>query len=432
MKPLVTAVVSDATGTMEATFFNQPWLANRYTPGTRLILTGKYQAHNRFRVSSTRSPRARRRRGGDLSRHGRADLRPDPGARARPPAADCTRDRAAARPAARRERPAGRAAALDAAHFGDQEAGRRRLAFDELLLFQLAFLQRRALRRAVRPGDPARRAGDAQRRPGPRPCPSRPRTTRPRRWPPSTRTSPAERPMQRLLMGEVGSGKTVVALYAMLRAVENGAQAALMAPTETLAEQHFATLQTLLPHAMVSVALLTGATPQARRRTLLAKLGTRRAQPAGRHPRADRGARGVRPAGGRRRRRAAPLRRQPAPRAGPQGAARPGPARPAHDGDADPAHPGADRLRRPRHHHPARAARRPPADRDPRRQHRGRARPGLRRASARSSTPAARRSSSARWSRQRGAGGARGDRRVRAAAARRVPRPPRSCSCTAA
>ena len=47
--------------------------------------------------------------------------------------------------------------------------------------------------------------------------------------------------MQRLLMGEVGSGKTVVALYAMLRAVEHGCQAALMAPTETLAEQHFAT-----------------------------------------------------------------------------------------------------------------------------------------------------------------------------------------------
>ncbi len=53
--------------------------------------------------------------------------------------------------------------------------------------------------------------------------------------------------MQRLLMGEVGSGKTVVALYALLRAVEHGFQGALMAPTETLAEQHFATLQALLP-----------------------------------------------------------------------------------------------------------------------------------------------------------------------------------------
>jgi ATP-dependent DNA helicase RecG len=75
-------------------------------------------------------------------------------------------------------------------------------------------------------------------------------------------------------MGEVGSGKTVVALYAMLRAVEHGAQAALMAPTETLAEQHFATLQSLLPSAMVSVALLTGATPQSRRTDLLAKLAS--------------------------------------------------------------------------------------------------------------------------------------------------------------
>src|SRR5205814_966204 len=46
-------------------------------------------------------------------------------------------------------------------------------------------------------------------------------------------------PMQRLLQGDVGSGKTVVALYALLRAVEQGRQGALMAPTETLAEQHF-------------------------------------------------------------------------------------------------------------------------------------------------------------------------------------------------
>ena len=56
-----------------------------------------------------------------------------------------------------------------------------------------------------------------------------------------------DRPMQRLVMGEVGSGKTAVAVYAMLRAVESGAQAALMAPTEMLAEQHFATLQALMP-----------------------------------------------------------------------------------------------------------------------------------------------------------------------------------------
>jgi len=72
----------------------------------------------------------------------------------------------------------------------------------------------------------------------------------------------------------VGSGKTVVAVAAMLRAVEHGMQAALMAPTETLAVQHFATLQRLLPGEAVRAALLTGATPAARRRDILGKLAT--------------------------------------------------------------------------------------------------------------------------------------------------------------
>ncbi len=80
--------------------------------------------------------------------------------------------------------------------------------------------------------------------------------------------------MQRLLMGEVGSGKTVVALHAMLRAVEHGAQAALMAPTETLAEQHFATVQRLLGSESVTVALLTGSTATNRRADTLGKLAS--------------------------------------------------------------------------------------------------------------------------------------------------------------
>ena len=81
--------------------------------------------------------------------------------------------------------------------------------------------------------------------------------------------------MQRLLMGEVGSGKTVVALYAMLRALEAGHQAALMAPTETLAEQHFRTLETLLAAEPAPVALLTSATPKPRRAELLESLASR-------------------------------------------------------------------------------------------------------------------------------------------------------------
>ena len=69
-------------------------------------------------------------------------------------------------------------------------------------------------------------------------------------------------PMQRLLQGDVGSGKTVVALYALLRAVEHGRQGALMAPTETLAEQHFFTIEGLCAELGVTCALLTSASPK--------------------------------------------------------------------------------------------------------------------------------------------------------------------------
>src|SRR5437667_11910428 len=65
--------------------------------------------------------------------------------------------------------------------------------------------------------------------------------------------------MQRLLQGDVGSGKTVVALYALLRAVEHGRQGALMAPTETLAEQHFLTIEGLCAELGVACVLLTSA-----------------------------------------------------------------------------------------------------------------------------------------------------------------------------
>ncbi len=76
----------------------------------------------------------------------------------------------------------------------------------------------------------------------------------------------APRRMLRLLQGDVGSGKTLVAVLAMLRAVEAGAQAALMAPTEVLARQHYRTLSRLIP---VPVALLTGSVKgQARARIL--------------------------------------------------------------------------------------------------------------------------------------------------------------------
>jgi ATP-dependent DNA helicase RecG len=167
---------------------------------------------------------------------------------------------------------------LRAAHFpvepGDEEQGRRRLAFDELLLAQLALQQRRRHRRIASAAPVLNQTSELT-----------------SRWLKTGLPFPltgdqqaaitaidadlvSDQPMQRLLMGEVGSGKTVVALYAMLRAMEHDLQAALMAPTETLAEQHFATIQTLLGAEPVRAGLLTGSTPARRRADLLAKLAT--------------------------------------------------------------------------------------------------------------------------------------------------------------
>ncbi|HZL86860.1 MAG TPA: ATP-dependent DNA helicase RecG, partial [Pirellulaceae bacterium] len=80
------------------------------------------------------------------------------------------------------------------------------------------------------------------------------------------------RPMNRLLQGDVGSGKTVVAMYAMLLAVAHGHQAALMAPTEVLAQQHLRTLSMALAASKVRIGLLTGSLTPAERKELLAKI----------------------------------------------------------------------------------------------------------------------------------------------------------------
>jgi ATP-dependent DNA helicase RecG len=80
------------------------------------------------------------------------------------------------------------------------------------------------------------------------------------------------RPMNRLLQGDVGAGKTIVALLAALVAMENGLQVAFMAPTEILAEQHFANIVRLLQPSRFRVALLTGSTAKAARREQLAEV----------------------------------------------------------------------------------------------------------------------------------------------------------------
>ena len=83
-----------------------------------------------------------------------------------------------------------------------------------------------------------------------------------------------EKPMRRLLQGDVGSGKTVVAIAALLTAVEAGGQGAIMAPTEVLAEQHYLSISAALSDLPVNVVILTGSQGAAERRTALEQIAS--------------------------------------------------------------------------------------------------------------------------------------------------------------
>ncbi len=165
-------------------------------------------------------------------------------------------------------------AALLAVHLPTElpgDAPRARLAYDELLAHQVAMAWTRARNRR-RPGRPIE--GDGQLRAaalakfGHAPTPSQVRALAE-----IDADLAAPRRMLRLLQGDVGSGKTLVALLAMLRAAEAGRQAALMAPTEVLAKQHLRTLEKLSP---VPVGILTGSVKGVERRRVLSGLETGR------------------------------------------------------------------------------------------------------------------------------------------------------------
>ncbi|MCT0226282.1 ATP-dependent DNA helicase RecG [Synechococcus sp. CS-1328] len=164
------------------------------------------------------------------------------------------------------------------------QAARRRLVFDEFLLLQLALCRRRLeFRSRIAPVLQCPAGGGDGATDGTTTTPTLvdrfldllpfPLTGAQQRVLSDIRSDLARpQPMARLVQGDVGSGKTVVALAALLIAVEAGCQGVLMAPTEVLAEQHFAKIGAWLPQLHVSSALLTGSTPAARRRELLQDL----------------------------------------------------------------------------------------------------------------------------------------------------------------
>jgi ATP-dependent DNA helicase RecG len=304
--------VGDESGTVRATWFNQPWVARKLTPGTGLLLTGSLDKRG-FRVSEyefmAAGPRAAR---GEEDAAGEGVLDPPPPA---PPAGEADEEvgrpesgLVPVHPATESLKPqrirqwmeqavlsvgnvleplpaklrvrrdlAGVADAISAVHFPeteeDVEEARERLGFEELFLYQAILATRKRAHRAARPAPRLGKPGEQVGR-WVESLPFEPTRDQLRAFDEIDVDLGSGEPMQRLLMGEVGSGKTVVAVYSMLRALEAGLQTVLMAPTETLAEQHAATLGKLLSEEATPFALLTGATPAARRKEALERLAT--------------------------------------------------------------------------------------------------------------------------------------------------------------
>ena len=280
---ILSVKVGDDSGSVRATWFNQPWVAQKLTPGASLLLTGS-QDKRGFRVSEYEVMAE-----GGPARSSSGSLVPVHPATE---ALKAQRIRQWMEQAVRwvgnvleplpvelrlRRGLAGAADAVKAVHFpeseDDVEEARKRLAFEELFLYQALLTTRKQSHRTARPAPKLGKPGELVGR-WIESLPFEPTRDQLKAFDEIDADLDSGEPMQRLLMGEVGSGKTVVALYSMLRALEAGFQAVLMAPTETLAEQHAVTLGKLLAEDATPFALLTGATPAARRREALERLAT--------------------------------------------------------------------------------------------------------------------------------------------------------------
>jgi ATP-dependent DNA helicase RecG len=154
----------------------------------------------------------------------------------------------------------------------DLARAQRRFVFQELFVLQLALSTRKAQQRALQaPALSATAKIDARIR---RLLPFELTPSQEKAIAEVTADMAIDRPMNRLLQGDVGSGKTLVALYAMLVAIAHGKQAVLMAPTEILARQHADTLASLLEASRVRFAVLAGGTSKVEREKLLAEIAT--------------------------------------------------------------------------------------------------------------------------------------------------------------
>lgn len=253
---LTTATFSDATGMIQATWFNQPYLTRQLRTGRKIVLSGRVEKYlGRLTFQSPEWEPLEQK----LLHTGRLvpvyPLTKGIGARWMRRLMHRVVERWSGSmeeylPEAIRERQnlPRITEALRQIHFPENwdtlKAARRRLSFDEFMLIQLGVLRQRRMwqEETGRALEVDSDLLDAVRRA----LPFELTAAQNRVLDDILRDIARARPMSRLLQGDVGSGKTVVAIIAMLVAVANGVQAALMAPTEILAEQHYRNVGTFL------------------------------------------------------------------------------------------------------------------------------------------------------------------------------------------
>lgn len=284
-RSIVTSTLSDGTATIEVTWFNQPWLAQKLTPGLQLVISGRVDEYlGRLTFQSPEWEELDK----NMIHTGRLvpvypltegitikwlrnqiKVTVDYWTRRFPDyLPDESRQRLGMLPLDE---------AIRQIHFPDDwgklESARRRLAFDELLLIQLGVLRQRRAWQAQQ-GRPVNINTETVERLL-QALPYQLTSAQRKALGEIVADLQRETPMSRLLQGDVGSGKTVVALAAMVLTVLDGGQAAILAPTEILAEQHFQGMGRLLTSIgealgrSFQLRLLTGSTPAAERAELL-------------------------------------------------------------------------------------------------------------------------------------------------------------------
>lgn len=267
---IYTLRVADGTGFIELVWFNNRFLENRFRVGDTYVFYGKVHLHPKKQMLTPlfEKPDHQKQTGCIMP------LYPLTDGLSNAIVADCVAQILARNPEAEDILPQAlrqefalcqRSEAIRNIHFPEnhtmREAARRCLAFEELFLFQSALFSVKA---AQKKAEAPRLAADPT--PFLNHLPFAPTGAQNRVIREIAADLAANAPMNRLVCGDVGSGKTIVAAAALFIAVQSGFQAAFMAPTEILAQQHYKTLSATLAPYGIKVCLLTGSVSSKARR----------------------------------------------------------------------------------------------------------------------------------------------------------------------